>query len=143
LNDELRNDTIKDKWEVEQDCAMNETLCNVTYDEQPVIGILTQPVAEHKKKIFNYEDYILEINDNFVKWGGSRTVAIPYNISNTELYSLLRQINGVLFTGGGLELVNSTTQEKHPYLVTADRIYRYSMYMKHNKNQTFPIMGIC
>lgn len=101
LLEELRNDTIVDKWEVDKDCSSNSSLCNQTYD-QPVIGILTQPVAEGKKGIFNYTDYILEINDNFVRWGGSKTVAIPYNISETDLYSLLRQINGVLFTGGGL-----------------------------------------
>ena len=56
--------------------------------------------------MFNYDDYILEVNDNFVKWGGSRTVAIPFNIENDDLLNLLPQINGVLFTGGALELID-------------------------------------
>lgn len=90
LTDELRNDTIRDKWEWSEDCETNQTLCDIPYDNQPIIGILTQPVAKDKKDKFNYTDYILEINDNFVKWGGSRTVAIPYNITKEKLFSLLR-----------------------------------------------------
>jgi gamma-glutamyl-gamma-aminobutyrate hydrolase PuuD len=74
---------------------------------QPIIGILTQPVVDFKKDQFNYRDYILEINDNFIKWAGSRTVAIPYDISEENLLRLLPQINGILFTGGALELINN------------------------------------
>jgi len=143
LIEEFKNDSIVDKWETQMDCLSNSSLCNETYDPQPVIGILTQPVSEGKKSKFNYTDYILEINDNFVRWGGSRTVAIPYNITEERLLPLLQQINGVLFTGGGLELVNTTTGEKHPYLQTADKIFKYSKYMKDHKNETFPLMGIC
>ena len=32
----------------------------------PVVGILTQPVAAHKKNQFNYNQYILEINNDFI-----------------------------------------------------------------------------
>lgn len=56
---------------------------------EPIIGILTQPVDDKKKDQFNYNDYILEINDNFIKWAGSRTVAIPYDISEDNLMKLL------------------------------------------------------
>lgn len=47
----------------------------------------------------------------------------------------------MLFTGGGLLLVNGT--QKHPYMETASRIFQYSRYMKDVKNETWPIMGIC
>ena len=53
---------------------------NQNNDYIPVIGILTQPVNGNKKKVFNFKDYILEVNDNFIKWSGSRTIAIPYDI---------------------------------------------------------------
>jgi gamma-glutamyl-gamma-aminobutyrate hydrolase PuuD len=109
----------------------------------PVIGILTQPVSKLKKNIFNYDDYILEVNNNFIKWGGSRTVAIPYNISNDDLLNLLPQINGVLFTGGALELIDADSGTPHPYYVTAKKIVMYSKYLKDVKNEDFPIMGIC
>lgn len=108
----------------------------------PVIGILTQPVAAEKKAIFNYTEYILEVNDNFVKWAGSRTVAIPYNIAEEDLQALLPQINGVLLTGGALELINENG-EPHPYYVTAKRIIEYSKYVKDQKGEDWPVLGIC
>jgi len=112
-------------------------------DYQPIIGILTQPVSESKKGCFNYHDYILEVNDRFIKWAGSRTVAIPYNIPKEELYTLLTQINGVLFTGGGLDLIDPETKEKHEYYKTAKTILEYSKYKKDEEDEEWPILGIC
>lgn len=87
----------------------------VRTSSKPVIGILTQPVDVSKKHMFDYTQYILEVNDNFIRWGGADTVAIPYNMPQDRLLELLNQINGVLFTGGGLELVDKSGQ-MHPYL---------------------------
>lgn len=134
MRDEIRNDSIRDVWEVREDCYFNKTLCKDKSDRQPVIGILTQPVSDGKKHMFNHSEYILEVNDNFVRWGGSKTVAIPYNISEADLFRLLPQINGVLFTGGGLELVNKTNGKVHPYVRTASKIVAYTRYMKDAKN---------
>lgn len=67
--EELALDNISDKWEN-----------NTHFDERPIIGILTQPVAEDKRGTFDYDQYILEINENFVHWAGSKTVAIPFDI---------------------------------------------------------------
>lgn len=72
----------------------------------PTIGIITQPVAQEKKGVFDFEEYILEVNDNFVKWAGSKTVAIPYDMPEEELVEILDQINGVLLTGGSLTLID-------------------------------------
>ena len=138
--DELRSDNITDKWEVDCLAAPN---ANCTFDKKPIIGILTQPVGTDKKDTFNYNDYILEINDNFVRWAGSKTVAIPYDISEDNLTEMLRQVNGVLFTGGGLHMINETTGEQHPYYKTAKQVMQYSKYMKDVKNQTWPVLGIC
>lgn len=55
----------------------------------PTIGIITQPVAPSKKDVFDFNDYILEVNDNFVKWAGSKTIAIPFDISEEELVRML------------------------------------------------------
>jgi len=85
----------------------------------------------------------LKVNNDFIKWGGSRTIAIPYDIDSEDLQSLLRQINGVLFTGGGLDLVDKKTRKEHPYFTTAKRIVNYSKWMKDVKNQDWPVMGIC
>ena len=80
----------------------------------PTIGIITQPVAPGKKDAFDFNDYILEVNDNFVKWAGSKTVAIPFDISEKELVKILDQINGVLLTGGSLTLIDGDGNQ-HPY----------------------------
>lgn len=107
-----------------------------------MIGILTQPTADAKREVFNYDTYVLEVNDNFIRWAGSRTVAIPFDIPQNELLDLLPQINGVLFTGGALELVNQEGAQ-HPYYVTAKRIFHYSKFMKDVKDEDWPVIGIC
>jgi len=76
-----------------------------------VIGILTQPTHLHKKEIFNYDSYVLEVNEKFIKWAGSKTISIPFDISDNDLEALLPQINGVLFTGGALNLIDPVTHE--------------------------------
>lgn len=38
-------------------------------------------------------------------------MAIPFDASDAELTDLLSQINGVFFTGGGLDLVDRETGE--------------------------------
>ena len=51
---------------------------------------------------------------------------IPFNIPESDLNELLPQINGVLLTGGVLNLKNNKTGEMHPYYKTAKRIFEYS-----------------
>ena len=88
ISKELLDDSVRDKWESQ--CSQKENIeAPKCFDTQPVIGILTQPVANSKKEKFNYRDYILEVNDNFVKWAGSRTVAIPFDIAEDDLIKML------------------------------------------------------
>jgi hypothetical protein len=61
----------------------------------------------------------------------------------SQLLELLPQINGVLFTGGGLTLINKTTGEWHPYYQTARVIFHYAKQQKDRHNLNFPIYGIC
>jgi gamma-glutamyl-gamma-aminobutyrate hydrolase PuuD len=138
----LNKDQIRDKWERDQECHQDKEKCQKDFDFQPVIGILTQPTADAKRDVFDFDSYILEVNDNFIRWSGSRTVAIPFDIPQKELLDLLPQINGVLFTGGALQLVNEEG-EQHPYYVTAKRIFHYSKFMKDVKDEDWPVIGIC
>lgn len=62
----------------------------------------------------------------FMQAGGSRTVMIPYNIPEARLKELLPEINGVLLTGGVLDLKNNETGEMHPYYKTAKLIFEYA-----------------
>lgn len=99
-------------------------------------------MSEKNKQYFDYTDYVLEVNNNFVQWAGSRTVAIPYDISEEDLRVLLPQLNGVLFTGGALELI-SKDGKPHPYYVTAKRAMEYSKFLKHQTGEDWPVLGIC
>jgi len=56
---------------------------------------------------------------------------------------LLPQINGVLFTGGALELIDRETGHQHKYYKTAKKIYQYSKLLKDTKDEEWPILGIC
>lgn len=76
-----------------------------------------------------------------MRWGGSRTVAIPYDAEDSELYSILGQINGVLFTGGSIELYKDGIV--HPYYKTAKKIYQYSIDKFDNQNEKWPVLGTC
>ena len=110
LERELAQDEVRDPWERDQECYEDQAGCDQELAYQPVIGIVTQPVSESKRAGFDADSYILEVNDNFIRWSGSRTVAIPYDIPQKELLELLPQINGVLLTGGALELVTPEGQ---------------------------------
>ena len=70
-------------------------------------------------------------------------MAIPYNIPEEQLMNLLPQINGVLFTGGSLDLIDRETGEQHEYYKTSKKIYHYSKFMKDVKGEDWPILGIC
>ena len=103
------------------------------------IGILTMPITPDKNTAtLTGSQYILHVNDLYMKLGGSSTVAIPYDIEPEALQTLLSQINGVLFTGGMLEM-----RADHPYYQTAKRIVQYCKHKKDKDGEEFPILGTC
>ena len=40
-------------------------------------------------------------------------------------------------------MINKETGKQHEYYKTAKKIVKYSKEMKDEKNETFPILGIC
>jgi gamma-glutamyl-gamma-aminobutyrate hydrolase PuuD len=64
-------------------------------------------------------------------------------LADEDLYSLLKQLNGVYFTGGCLKLINPVTGEQHQYYKTAKKIFEYSIQMKDDQDIVFPLFGIC
>ena len=53
--------------------------------EQPLIAILTQPVADDKRKAgFDFDEYILEVNYKFVSFSGAKPVYINYYLGETD-----------------------------------------------------------
>ena len=82
------------------------------------------------------------MGDIWMRSAGLNAVYIPYNVTDTDLYYLLDSINGVFFTGGGLDLYNYTTGESHQYTKTAMKILNYSMTHSDN-GDPFPLFGVC
>ena len=77
-----------------------------------------------------------------MKWAGSKTIAIPFDVSEQELIRILNQINGVLLTGGALSLIDDHGNQ-HQYYKTAKRIIEYSKEKKDKYGEDWPILGIC
>ena len=57
--------------------------------------------------------------------------------------TVLDQINGVYFTGGGLDLIDKKTGKPHQYYKTAKIIYQYAKDVKDKRKEEFPLLGIC
>ena len=86
-------------------------------DDKPiVIGILSQPKSSKNLKDFPTDQYILEINREFIESSGMiRAMPIHYDTPENVLNGILDKIDGVHFTGGGLDIFNFTTMQWHPY----------------------------
>lgn len=95
---------------------------------------MSQPVTDDKRDIFDYDEYILGVNYEFLTLGNSQPVYLSYESDTTEqevaLYDTLSKINGILLTGGGLTLIDHETKAQHPYYRTAKKIIEYSMRLK-------------
>jgi gamma-glutamyl hydrolase len=122
----------------------------------PVVGIMTQPYkigdvvdghfspfdpATMDPKEHTFE-YIPASYKRYLEMAGAKVVPIIHDTSEENLIELLGKINGVLFTGGSLDLVDPQTEEYHPYTKTADRIFEYAKE-RLEEGDYFPLVGIC
>ena len=96
------------------DSHLECTKIETCLDLKPRIGIITMPTLQDggnggdaRKHTFHHKRYVLEPNYDFVRWGGSIPVAIPYDITPEDLDNLLPQLNGVWLTGGTVNLINT------------------------------------
>jgi gamma-glutamyl-gamma-aminobutyrate hydrolase PuuD len=74
----------------------------------PVIGIVTQPLSKYFKKHFDYKLHQAYIASSYKKWveqTGARAVIIPHFSSMSTLENLMNQINGLLIPGGSTSLI--------------------------------------
>jgi gamma-glutamyl hydrolase len=101
---------------------------------RPIIGILTLPCYDpdcQSSQSFpaSYSKYL--------EAAGARVVPLPYNWSSAQMDSMLGQINGVLFTGGGAELDNAS-----PFFQQVQHIF--GKVVAFNQAGThFPLWGTC
>ena len=83
------------------------------------------------------------MSSQFISGGGSLPVFIKYDTDDKTLYSILSKVNGVFFTGGGLDLyLDCDNNVPHRYTQTALKIYKYAKKM-NDQGIYFPVMGVC
>jgi len=101
---------------------------------RPIIGILDQPTSESVSGQTTY------IPASYVKWvesSGARAVPVPYSASEQTLTAMFSALNGIIFTGGGLDLSMDSQ-----YFQAADFLYNLALE-SYTKGDYFPIWGTC
>uniref|UniRef100_H3DH05 folate gamma-glutamyl hydrolase n=1 Tax=Tetraodon nigroviridis TaxID=99883 RepID=H3DH05_TETNG len=104
-------------------------------NDRPVIGVLTQMVSDEALKPFG-KTYIPASYVKYVESGGGRVMPIRLTLTAAEYENIFRQINGLLFIGGAVDL------ETSDYARVAKLFY--SLALKANDaGDFFPIWGTC
>ena len=111
-------------------------------NKQPIIGIMTQGIDFDEIGWPKNATYIAGVNVKFIESAGGSVIPIEYTSSFEYVDSLMNSINGILFTGGDLNLTDPNTGEFHPYTKLANFIFNKAIEMNNNGN-VFPIFGIC
>eukprot|EP00767_Chilomastix_cuspidata_P001412 gnl/Chilomastix_cuspidata/1523.p2 GENE.gnl/Chilomastix_cuspidata/1523~~gnl/Chilomastix_cuspidata/1523.p2 ORF type:complete len:320 (+),score=118.04 gnl/Chilomastix_cuspidata/1523:164-1123(+) len=113
---------------------------NVACLDRPVIGILALTCSDDEvsEGVCKYKfpaGYV-----KFLESGGSRVVPLFPNMTVEETDSTLSQLNGVLFTGGGVPIDFS---DPDPWVTAARQIYDWVLDANENGSSAFPLIGIC
>ncbi|CAI2372243.1 unnamed protein product [Moneuplotes crassus] len=127
------------------------------FNNAPVIGVLTLPMRvgdieeDGKYTPFDPETMDEEEHSHYILYysvsmylelAGARVVPIFHDASEEELIPLLNKLNGVLFSGGDLDLVDRETEEYHIYTKTSQIIFNYALN-RTDEGDEFPLFGIC
>ncbi|KAL6059606.1 folate gamma-glutamyl hydrolase [Balamuthia mandrillaris] len=110
--------------------------CCGAANSRPIIGVLTQPTT-HSPSFQSFGRSYLPAD--YVKWleaAGARVVPVDYGASKEHLRHLFESVNGILFTGGGLDLPGSL------YLRNSMLLYQWAIEA-NNKGDHFPLWGTC
>ena len=105
---------------------------NIVLQKKPVIGMygLVEPISD-------YNQYTKEaIDGGFVRWmeaSGAEVVVIHIWYSHEQIISLLKQINGVLFSAGP----RRPLKYDEPWELNAKFVFDYA------KDNGIPIWGTC
>ncbi|XP_064623925.1 gamma-glutamyl hydrolase-like isoform X3 [Lineus longissimus] len=108
--------------------------CAPTKRNMPVVGVLLQ---ESSQATIKHGDTYFQ--DNYVKYlesGGAKVVPVRVNEPESYYVDLMSKINGVLFPGGGVDILTSG------YAKAAQVIYQLAK--KYNDaGSYFPLWGTC
>ncbi|XP_014242359.2 gamma-glutamyl hydrolase-like [Cimex lectularius] len=105
----------------------------ISCSDRPIVGILAQEsVYEGKNVSMIPGSYVL-----MMEGSGTRVVPIFINQNQSYYDKILSSINGVVFPGGNLDLLQNGGMVK-----AANLIYDYARKANQKEN-VFPILGVC
>ena len=119
--------------------AMNSLAEDTLENNRPIIGVVTTPSdfpSSYDPLEYSY------FKASYVKWieaGGSRVTPIPWNLTQTDLTSLLTNLNGIVFTGGYSDLFENATNS--PYVNSVKSILSFAE-SQNTKGIFYPVFGI-
>jgi len=108
--------------------------CFVTAERHKAVGILTKPVDDNDPSKGSFVGATIV---RYLQEQGLYVVPLRYDMDSDSLAKLLPKLSGVLFTGGGNDLI-----EGHPYFETGRAVYKFSL-SEGEKGRPFPIFGVC
>ncbi|KAM3127512.1 hypothetical protein pb186bvf_020392 [Paramecium bursaria] len=121
-----------------------QQLVDYGLNKKPLIGVLTVP-----SELDNYDDAKYSTLDasyvKYVESGGAIVIPIQWDASYDELNYILRNINGVLLTGGDTLIYLNETQPGFNFNKFTDTVtFILNKAIQFNKEgNVFPIFGIC
>lgn len=102
---------------------------------KPIIGILMQQCrSEEMKNLGKY--YIAASYVKYLESAGARVVPIRLNLTNEEYEKLFQSLNGVLYPGGSVNLMESG------YAHVAKKFYNLAI-QSFDDGDYFPVWGTC
>ncbi|XP_028852487.1 gamma-glutamyl hydrolase [Denticeps clupeoides] len=104
-------------------------------NDRPIIGILTQEVADDDMKPFG-KTYIPASYVKYLESAGSRVMPVTLNQTEAEYKNIFKAINGLLLIGGSVDLETSA------FAQTAKIFYRFAL-KANDIGDYFPIWGTC
>ena len=133
------NSTQKKKYEIAN--IISRRLNRTIKQNIITVGILTAPY------ISNADTFIGSyMASSYVKWlesAGALIVPLPYDLPKPILNGFLKQINGILLIGGGID--NKATHDNEQFIVFEDTInfiLNYTTYQNKIGNY-YPIWATC
>lgn len=112
---------------------------------EPIIGILSVPydalpcatIAKPTDSFTGTPSCFSDFYNKWVEASGGRSVVIPFNANHSTLDTMFESLNGILMTGGGLNLWFNQT-----WMQTAQYLYQ-KVLAANDAGDFFPLHGTC
>lgn len=99
------------------------------------IGVLSHP-REHGGSRYP-TDYV-----HWVRMSGATAIIIPYDIPRHELYQRIQDVDGIVLTGGDIEMPKYTKTQYTNYVNSVKRCIRKAKEI-NDRGTCFPVWGTC